>query len=124
MRAHLEQYVRYMKKIGNAKTAGTFRNSNLAISDTKEPIVFTVDTLREHLADKEVMCVVEAIEPMVSGTFQALQSYRLEDMVFGGRFAPCMSQKDGQIYVDVDKFHEVKDPRDSSIHYYNSRIPR
>jgi hypothetical protein len=57
---------------------------------------------------------------MVSGTFQALQSYKLEDIHFGGRFEPCMSQQGGKIYVDVDKFHNILPPHDNSIHRYST----
>lgn len=56
---------------------------------------------------------------MVSGTFQALQSYKLNDIVFGGRFAPCMSQANGKIYVDVDRFHIIVPPNESSTHLYS-----
>ncbi len=56
---------------------------------------------------------------MVSGTFQALQSYKLEDIVFGGRFEPCMSQNGGKIYVDVDKFHNILPPNENSLHRYS-----
>ena len=56
---------------------------------------------------------------MVSGTFQALQSYKLSDIVFGGRFQPCMSQQNGKIYVDVDKFHTILPPNENSVHRYS-----
>lgn len=56
---------------------------------------------------------------MVSGTFQALQSYKLNDIVFGGRFAPCMTQTGGKIFVNVDKFHQILPPTDASIHRYS-----
>lgn len=56
---------------------------------------------------------------MVSGTFQALHSYKLNDIVFGGRFAPCMTQTGGRIFVDVDKFHTILPPTDASIHRYS-----
>lgn len=84
-----------------------------------EPFSLTELDIREQLRDKEIMVVVEAIEPMVSGTFQALQSYKIEDVVFGGRFAPCMSQSDGRIFVDFDNFHKILPPEDSSLHRYS-----
>ena len=64
---------------------------------------------------------------MVSGSFQALQSYKLNDIVFGGRFEPCMSQQDGKIFVDVDKFHRILPPNDVSVHkysFYNGGVGR
>lgn len=61
----------------------------------------------------------KTITAMVSGTFQALQSYKLSDIVFGGRFEPCMSQANGKIFVDVDKFHTIVPPNEASIHRYS-----
>jgi len=68
----------------------------------------------------EILCVVEGIDPMQSGTFQALQSYRYEDIVWEphSQFAPCLTVVDkamtkGQtIYtVDLDRYHDiVSDP--------------
>merc|ERR1712194_689658 len=53
----------------------------------------------------EVIAVVEGIDPLASGTFQALQSYQKEDVVFGNvSFAKCFT--DGNV-VDFDLFHEV-----------------
>jgi hypothetical protein len=31
----------------------------------------------------------------------------MDDIVFGGKFAPCLSQKEGEIFVDLNKFHQV-----------------
>ena len=33
---------------------------------------------------------MEAIDPIMSGTFQAVQSYTSEDIVFDADFAPCV----------------------------------
>ena len=64
----------------------------------------------------EVICVVEGIEPVSSGTFQALQSYCFEDIVFhpGARFSPCVKavvgtgSNDGDaLEVDLDRFHDI-----------------
>jgi len=119
---HLQRHIKYMQVIeeadGSLPIAGTHRDQNLIKPKLTKSMALTEKDIREHLIDKEIMCVVEAIEPIVSGTFQALQSYKLKDMQFGGRFAPCMSQKDDKIYVDVNKFHEIIDPSDSSRHHY------
>jgi len=120
---HLERHINYMQvteESDNLPITGTHRDPNIVKPKLTKLIELKETDIREHLLDKEIMCVVEAIEPMVSGTFQALQSYKLEDMVFGGRFAPCMSQKDGQIYVDVNKFHKIIPMSDRSVHYYNN----
>mmetsp|Transcript_23378 Transcript_23378/g.34651 ORF Transcript_23378/g.34651 Transcript_23378/m.34651 type:complete len:646 (-) Transcript_23378:344-2281(-) len=39
----------------------------------------------------EIIVLLEGIESLVSGTFQALQSYTRDDLVVGGRFADCVS---------------------------------
>lgn len=69
----------------------------------------------------EVICVVEGIEPIGSGTFSALQSYRFEDIVFhpGARFRPCVEAvqakgDDGTIRVDLDRFQEVDIDQDAA----------
>jgi len=121
---HLERHIKYMQvieKSDDMPVEGTHRDPLIVKPKLTETIALTEKDIKEHLLDKEIMCVVEAIEPMVSGTFQALQSYKLEDMVFGGNFAPCMSQKDGKIFVDVNKFHKIIPPSDASLHYYNGR---
>lgn len=55
----------------------------------------------------EVICVVEGIDPLTSGTFQALQSYKYEDIVWDEdtQFAPCLKVSNGKIMVDLDRFH-------------------
>lgn len=61
----------------------------------------------------EIICVVEAIEPISSGTFAALHSYRVEDVVFhfGARFSPCVEaikmKHEEFLRVDLDRFHGI-----------------
>ncbi len=82
---------------------GSHRDPDIIRPYQEDPREVTEEELYEHLKDKEIMVVVEGIEPMVSGTFQALQSYKISDISFGGRFAPCMSQLNGKIFVDIDR---------------------
>mmetsp|Transcript_31400 Transcript_31400/g.31888 ORF Transcript_31400/g.31888 Transcript_31400/m.31888 type:complete len:173 (+) Transcript_31400:76-594(+) len=56
----------------------------------------------------EIIVVVEAIDPQLSGTFQALQSYKYTNIEFGADFQHCMAIKDNKIAVDMDKFHRIK----------------
>jgi len=124
---------------------GSHRDRTLVKPNLFKPFLLTESDIREQLRDKEIMVIVEGIErkclsqimssnsqyfyivsdshtnpiAMVSGTFQALQSYKLNDIIFGGRFQPCMSQANGKIYVDVDKFHTILPPNDGSIHRYS-----
>jgi hypothetical protein len=81
-----------------------------------------LDVLEEYFRKNvsELLCVVEGIDPMQSGTFQALQSYRYEDIVWEphSQFAPCLTvvekamKKGTSIYtVDLDRYHDiVSDP--------------
>ncbi|GMI37927.1 hypothetical protein TrCOL_g8819 [Triparma columacea] len=59
----------------------------------------------------EILAVVEAIDPLMSGTFQAIQSYTAEDLEFGGNFAPCLvkdyQDKKSVAAVDLAQFHRV-----------------
>lgn len=113
------QYQQLSEQHGDSPIPGSHRDTTIMKPSLFEPFVLTEDDIREYLRDKEIMVVVEGIEPMVSGTFQALQSYKLNDIVFGGRFAPCMSQANGKIYVDVDRFHMIVPPNESSTHFYS-----
>ena len=121
--AQLRKHIQYTSMVENLEPdfpfIGSHRDPELVEPFLKEAKEVTENDLIDHLRDKEIMCVVEGIEPMVSGTFQALQSYKLNDIYFGGRFAPCMSQQGGKIYVDVDRFHEVTPPSDDSVRNFN-----
>ena len=59
----------------------------------------------------EVIAVVEGIDPLTSGTFQALQSCQKEDVIFGGSFAKCFTDDN---VVDFDLFHCVVDTADDN----------
>lgn len=86
---------------------GTHRDPNIITPKLTKKFELTKEMIMENLKDKEIVVVLEGIEPMHSGTFQALHSYRLEDIAFDARFAPCMSRTDTQAYVDLDDFHRV-----------------
>ncbi len=92
----------------NVPIKGTHRDADLVKSKLTERFGLTQEDIIEQLKDKEIVCVVEGIEPMISGTFQCLHSYRLEDIVFESKFEPCVSKVDGKIIVDLDKFHSVE----------------
>ena len=46
----------------------------------------------------------------MSGTFQALQSYRYEDIIWGinMNYAPCLQFDSEKITIDLDRFHEIE----------------
>lgn len=56
----------------------------------------------------EIVVVVEAIDPQLSGTFQAVQSYKYEDIEFGADFERCMFTKGNKFFVDLEKFHGIQ----------------
>jgi hypothetical protein len=79
-----------------------------------------LEQLREYFKGNvsEILCLVEGIDPMQSGTFQALQSYRYEDIVWdaNSQFSPCLflerkgnsKTKGSQIFsVDLDRYHDI-----------------
>jgi hypothetical protein len=119
LKKHIE-YNSLTETHDNVPVEGSHRDTNKVPPSYLEPARITEMDLRLNLLDKEVMVVVEGIEPLISGTFQALHSYTAEDIYFHGRFAPCMSTKDGNIYVDLLKFHEVT-PRTGSTPNVTSR---
>ena len=51
-------------------------------------------------------------DPLMSGTFQALQSYRFEDIIFDGdaRYTPCLQVEGDHLVMDLNLFHEVEQP--------------
>jgi hypothetical protein len=75
-----------------------------------EIIPLNIEEIEKHFLTtmSEIIVIVEGIDPQVSGTFQALQSYKFEDIVWEGDFEPCMSVKDHQFVVDLKKFHQIR----------------
>jgi len=119
---NLKKHVHYNKLLEEATeelpVEGSHCDPNIFMSENTESPELTMRHIKDNLVDKEIICVVEAIEPTISGTFQALQSYRADDIEFGGKFAPCMSQNDGKVYVDMDKFHQIVLPSEESQRFY------
>ena len=93
----------------------------------KEPhskAIKDIETLKQYFKENvsEILCLVEGIDPLQSGSFQALQSYRFEDIHWEtyAQFAPCLSveKKDSSrcskkriFSVDLDRYHKiVSDP--------------
>ena len=68
--------------------------------------------LQEYFDDEiaEVIVMVEGIDPLMSGTFQAIQSYCIDDIVWdnAAAFHPCIEVDDvRKLRVDLDRFHNV-----------------
>lgn len=121
-----KNHIRY-QQIVEAKddypVAGTHLSLDLADiemnTDTMEA-TNDIAELKEYFRKSvsEIICVVEGIDPLQSGTFQSLQSYRFEDIVWDANsvFAPCMTvtggsrqkQKGERIFqVDLDRYHDI-----------------
>lgn len=101
---------------------GTHRSLDLKEIDEqieKTPTT-DLDVLKKNFQDNisEVICVVEGIDPIMSGTFQSLQSYRFEDIIWDAdtQFAPCMeivNSMEGRFFqVDLDRYHDMYVIRD------------
>merc|ERR1712176_1744175 len=87
------------------KTNGKMKPSQ---AETEASIIQKV---REHFENEisEVLCIVEGIDPFLSGTFQAVHSYQIQDIVFEAtaRFRPCLDVSRNSIRVNLDRFHEI-----------------
>lgn len=108
---NLQRHIKFNRVLEDANPAlpisGTHRDENILKQSVAERVQITKNDIRESLRGKEVLVLVEGIEPMMSGTFQAMHSYKIDDIVFDKCFAPCVSQIDGKAVVDLDRFHEV-----------------
>ena len=112
------QHVRYQQMV-ERKDNYPVESSHLALRarDLKKPEIPTMQEFQEYFRDHvaELILVVEGIDPLLSGTFQALHSYRYEDIVWNASasFAPCVQVSGDQVQVDLDRFHQV-DTRNGS----------
>jgi hypothetical protein len=75
--------------------------------DFLPPTQPTVAELKASFPD-EIVCVVEGIDRIASGTFQALQSYTLEDVDFGGAFKECLFFSAHKTVMNLSQFHTVE----------------
>lgn len=84
-------------------------HSSITEEQLSPPEPVTIHDIKAHIKEhvSEILVVVEGTDPMMSGTFQALQSYRYEDIVWGEglRFQPCLQVGRHRIWVDLNKFH-------------------
>jgi hypothetical protein len=92
-----------------------------------EPEAITLSDIQHHFehTQSEIIVVVEAIDPQLSWTFQSLQSYTYEDIMFGEDFEKCMSTRLGHrdgtptstssvVCVNMDQFHATTKRNHSS----------
>mmetsp|Transcript_2713 Transcript_2713/g.6059 ORF Transcript_2713/g.6059 Transcript_2713/m.6059 type:complete len:299 (-) Transcript_2713:110-1006(-) len=81
----------------------------------------TLSDVQKHIERKlsEIVVVVEAIDPQLSGTFQAVQSYKYDEIEFGADFEKCLSTRNNKFVVDLLKFHGIE--YDDDMYDQNSR---
>jgi hypothetical protein len=114
-----QRHVRYQQMV-EGKEGYPVETSHLALqeSDLRPPVVKTLAELRDYFAQhlSEIIVVVEGIDPLLSGTFQALQSYQYDDLVWHEHavYSPCMQVHRDHVEVDLDEFHKVNLPATAS----------
>jgi hypothetical protein len=104
----LRTHVRYHRII-EERDNFPVENTHLGL-DVPEVKPLTLFEVQRHMraSISEIVVIVEGIDPQLSGTFQALQSYKFEDIVWEGDFEKCLSVKDDQFVVDMHKFQMVR----------------
>jgi hypothetical protein len=117
-------YQQIAEKRDDYPTMGTHLELDLKDFEELVPdhhISTDLTSFQEHFKNNisEILCLVEGIDPMQSGTFQALQSYRYEDIAWEqhSQFAPCLTvvhkwektfKKRHRIYeVDLERYHDI-----------------
>jgi len=137
------RYQRIVEAQDNYPVEGThlsLREEDLMPRNHPSAPVTDLEKLRTHFRNEvaEVIVVVEGIDPLMSGTFQALQSYRFEDVIFNNAasFHPCVSvggadskkrrnwhgginrcsrqDENEKLVVDLDRFHDIDVPEINS----------
>jgi len=105
--ARLMKHIRYAQ-LSEERDGYPLEGSHLGFQmpDTS-PI--TLEEVQRHVERKlsEIVVVVEAIDPQLSGTFQSLQSYKYDDIEFGAEFEQCLFHKQNKFFVDLTKFHDI-----------------
>jgi hypothetical protein len=102
-------YQQLVEKVDNYPIKGAHRELELDEIPARTPRP-SLQELKEKLPLQELICVVEGIDPLTSGTFQALQSYTPEDIEWGARFVPCLTSTTAlsSTFVDLELFHKVE----------------
>jgi len=108
----LRKHVRY-NQMTEKKDDIPIRGSHqeLKLSDIPErPSRPSLTHIRNHLPLQELVCVVEGIDPLTSGTFQALHSYMPEDIEWNACFVPCLTSTTAldATFVDLELFHKTR----------------
>lgn len=112
----LVNHVRYNKIVEMGRDIA-LEGSHLSIPESdliNKPAapITDIEAFEKFFEDEmaEILCVVEGIDPVMSGSFQALQSYTKDDIVWhkGAYFRPCLNVDGTKIEIDLDDFHEIE----------------
>ena len=103
----LERHIRYAR-IVEEQDGYPVEGSHLGF-EMPDATPVSLEQVQRHIETmlSEIVVVVEAIDPQLSGTFQGVQSYKYDDIEFGADFEQCMSAKGNKFEVDLLKFHGV-----------------
>lgn len=104
LRRHFK-YAQIQERQDDYPIEGTHQAYNLEkdFSLLEEP---TAQELLDWFPD-EIIVMVEGIDSLQSGTFQAIQSYTAENLSWGGGFEDCVFFRTDGTTVDLNKFHNV-----------------
>jgi hypothetical protein len=108
LRNHV-QYQQLVEKKDDYPIEGSHRELQLESIPKRSPRP-SLEEVQAKLPLQELICVVEGIDPLTSGTFQALQSYMPQDIEWAARFVPCLTSTTAlaTTFVDLEKFHQVE----------------
>jgi len=103
------RYQRLMEKHDNIPVKGSHQELNeeeilnLTSISTR---YLTLEDLRDYWNRNtmEVLVIFEGIDPLSSGSFQAMQSYQADDIFYGGLFTPVFSETNE---VNLANFHQI-----------------
>ena len=103
----LFNHVRYNQVVETKESYPT-ENTHLAF-EMPDISPITLEEVQRHIENtvSEIIVVVEGIDPQLSGSFQAVQSYKYDDIEFDADFAPCLLVQENKLTVDMRLFHDV-----------------
>ncbi|GKY94722.1 hypothetical protein MPSEU_000437700 [Mayamaea pseudoterrestris] len=125
------RHVQY-KKIAESVAGVSTKRSHLGVGQVELDLnsykpTTNLSILKTHFEQEisEIICVVEGIDPLTSGAFSAMHTYRASDIVWEehAAFHPCISADSGTYKVDLDRFHEIVNvPSASRQHQVSTRV--
>eukprot|EP00538_Stauroneis_constricta_P013167 CAMPEP_0119558454 /NCGR_PEP_ID=MMETSP1352-20130426/10797_1 /TAXON_ID=265584 /ORGANISM="Stauroneis constricta, Strain CCMP1120" /LENGTH=580 /DNA_ID=CAMNT_0007605823 /DNA_START=62 /DNA_END=1804 /DNA_ORIENTATION=+ len=116
LRKHVEYYAATEAPDDDTELPRHLSHKHLRIPEIRN---LTLEEVKLHIESSisEVVVVVEGIDPQASGTFQAIQSYKYDDIVWEGQFESCLKVNNDKFTVDMQKYHMVRIP--DEYHYLN-----